>query len=167
MKPQHLNEYRRFGLFAILCIFTKGQNKMQQFLLFIGQHWMLVLLFIVILGAIIWLETQGKVSGMSRVSPQEAINMINRQSAVVFDIRDKNAFTQGHIAHSHNFSQSELSSKDLSKYQESPIILVCNTGTSAPKLGQTLKAKGLKQLYFLQGGITAWTNANLPLVKKR
>lgn len=141
--------------------------NMQELLVFIGEHWILVLLFVVILGAIIWLETQGKVGGMSRLSPQEAINKINREDAAVFDIRDRSAFDKGHIANARNLSQADLNNKDLSKYQERPVILVCNTGTTASKLGSKLKGKGLKQLFFLQGGVTAWTNANLPLVKKK
>lgn len=140
---------------------------MQQYLLFAGQHWMLVLLFIIILGAIIWLETQGKVSGMARVSPQEAINLINRESAVVYDIRDKTLFNQGHIAHAKNVTSSELEGKDLSKHKEIPVIIVCNTGVGAPKLGTKLKQQGLTKLYFMQGGVNAWTAANLPLVKKK
>ena len=140
---------------------------MQQYLLFAGQHWMLVLLFIVILGAILWLETQGKVSGMARVSPQEAINLINRESGVVYDIRDKSLFNQGHIAHAKNLTSSELESKDLSKYKDTPLIIVCNTGVNAPKLGTKLKKQGLTRLYFMQGGVNAWTAANFPLVKKK
>lgn len=140
---------------------------MHELLLFIGEHWMLVLLFVVILGAIIWLETQGKVGGMSRLSPQESINKINRENAIVFDIRDRSAFDKGHIAHARNFSSSELGNKDLSKYKDRPIILVCNTGITASKMGSKLKAKGLQQLFFLQGGLNAWTSNNLPLVKKK
>lgn len=140
---------------------------MQQFLLFVGQHWMLVLLFIVILGAIIWLETQGKVSGVARVSPQQAIDLINRQSAVIYDIRDKSLFNQGHIAKAKNLTASELESKDLSSYKDTPVLIVCNNGVSAPKLGAKLKQQGLSKLYFIQGGINAWTAANFPLVKKK
>lgn len=140
---------------------------MQQFLIFAGQHWMLVSLFIIILTAIIWVETQGKVSGMARTSPQEVVNLINRESAVVFDIRDKKLFSKGHIAHAQNFSSSELGNKDLTKYTEKPMIIVCSNGLNAPKLGTKLKQQGLTRLYFLQGGINAWTSANLPLVKSK
>jgi rhodanese-related sulfurtransferase len=133
---------------------------------FAGQHWILVLLLIAILGALIWLETQAKVGGMARVKPQEAIHLINRDSAVVIDVREKNQYKEGHIAKALHMTKSDLGSKNLSKYQEKPVILVCNTGVAAPKMSDELKKQGITQLYFLQGGMSAWYTEGLPVVKK-
>lgn len=139
---------------------------MQNVLIFVTHHWLLVAIFIILLVTLIWLETQGKVSGMSRVSPQQAVTMINRQDAVVFDIRDKTLYSKGHIAGAQHLSTEQLDTKDMSKYVEKLAIFVCGNGASAPKIGNQLKKLGLTKVFFLQGGITAWQGANLPLVKK-
>jgi rhodanese-related sulfurtransferase len=150
-----------------LRLFQAAQGfTMQNFLVFVVHHWFLVAIFIILLVALIWLETQGKVSGMARVSPQQAVNMVNRQDAVVFDIREKGLFNKGHIAGAQHLSTEQLETKNLSKYVEKPAIFVCGNGASAPKIGNQLKKLGLTKVFFLQGGITAWQAANLPLVKK-
>ena len=139
---------------------------MQNALIFVTHHWLLVAIFIILLVALLWLETQGKVSGMSRVSPQLAVTMINRQDAVVFDIRDKSLYQQGHIAGAQHLNIEQLETKNMSKYAEKPVIFVCGNGANAPKIGNQLKKLGLSNVFFLQGGITAWQAANLPLIKK-
>ena len=77
--------------------------------------------------------------------------MLNRQQAVIFDTRDKQAFAQGHIAQAQHLPASLLEQKALSKYKDKPVILVCSNGTPATKLATQLKKKGLQQLYFLKG----------------
>jgi rhodanese-related sulfurtransferase len=139
---------------------------MENIIPFILHHWLMVFILIALLVALLYIETQGKVKGMIRVSPEAATNLINRENAVIIDIRDKSAFNKGHIAQAINFSVDELNNKELKQYLETPVILVCTTGTTVLSLGTKLKEKGLTKLYFLQGGISAWQAANLPLVKK-
>jgi rhodanese-related sulfurtransferase len=139
---------------------------MENILPFIIHHWLMVGILIVLLVALLYIETQGKVKGMSRVDPEKATHLINRENAVVIDIRDNSAFSKGHIAQAINIPASEIGNKDLTKYLAKPLILVCNTGMTVTTLGKKLKQQGLTKLYFLQGGIAAWQAANLPLVKK-
>ena len=137
---------------------------MQNLLLFLSHQWLAVSVFVILLVALLWLETRGKVNGCQRLEPQQVVDMLNRQQAVIFDTRDKQAFAQGHIAQAQHLPASLLEQKELSKYKDKPVILVCSTGTQATKLATKLKKKGFQQLYFLQGGITAWKAANLPLI---
>ena len=139
---------------------------MENAITFVIHHWLLVGILIVLLVALLYIETQGKVKGMTRVNPETATNLINRENAVVIDIRDNSAFTKGHIAAAVNIPSSELAHKDLKKYLELPVILVCSTGATVTTIADKLKQQGLTKLYFLQGGIAAWQTANLPLVKK-
>lgn len=139
---------------------------MQNFLIFLSHQWLLATALLVLIIALFWLETQGSVSGMKRITPPAAIDLINKQDATVFDIRDKQAFNKGHIANSKHLLREDLKTKKMDKYKDKPIILVCYSGVSVQKLAPQLKKLGFTQAYFMQGGITAWQNANLPLVKK-
>ena len=143
---------------------TKGWN-MQHLFIFITHHWLAVTVLIILLIALIWLESKGKVSGNTRLNPQQTVQLINREHAVVFDTRAKDLFSQGHIAGAIHMPETTLTNKDLHKYKDKQIILVCSNGTHAPKLGSKLKQQGLTKLYFLQGGMAAWSTANLPTVK--
>jgi rhodanese-related sulfurtransferase len=138
---------------------------MDNFITFIINHWFMAALLIILVVALIYLETQGKVKGMNRVTPQLATQLVNKENAVIIDIRDASAFNKGHIAQAVNIPASELASKNLTAYLETPVILVCNTGTTVTTITDKLKQHGLTKLYFLQGGIAAWQAANLPLVK--
>ena len=136
-------------------------------ILFATHHWLLVTIFIVLATALIWVETQGKVGGVSRLNPQQAIHLINRENAAIFDLRDKGQFEKGHIANAISLNATELDSKSFDKYKEQPVILICGAGANAAKYGTQLKQHNMTKLHFLQGGIEAWKQANLPLVKKR
>jgi len=138
---------------------------MQNLLIFISHQWLAVVIFVILLLALLWIETQGKVGGCKRLNPQQVVHMLNRESAVIFDLRDKNAFSQGHIAGALHIPESTLASKNLGKYKDKPIILISAGSTHPPKLSNKLKPHGLHKLYFLHGGMGAWTNANLPTVK--
>ena len=139
---------------------------MQQFLMFMIEHWFLSGLLIVLVIALIWLETQGSVGGMKRLTTGQAIQVINKEHGVVIDIRDRDAYNKGHIANALHIPHDDIAHKDLKAYQNTPIIVVCTAGVSAQKLGKELKAQGLNLLYFLQGGMNAWHAENLPVVKK-
>ena len=45
------------------------------------------------------------------------------------------------------------------------MIMVCHTGTRAALAGHTLQQLGYTDVALLEGGITAWQAAGLPLVE--
>lgn len=140
---------------------------MEQVLPFITKHWFLVALFLI---AFIWLiieETRRKGGGV-RLTPQLTTQLINKEKAVVLDIRDVNAFGSGHITGAINIPLPTLdnSVKQLEKYKERPLVVVCATGQKASVVMNKLRKQGYTKIYILAGGIAAWKNANLPLVTK-
>lgn len=140
---------------------------MQQFLDFSLRHWELWLALFVILILLALLELRNKMSGFRGISPQETTFFINRETGVVIDIRDSDAFVKGHIASAINTPLNDLSNQlsRLEKHKDKTIIIVTN-GTQTPgKAGIVLKDKGFSKIHYLNGGITAWQGAGLPLVK--
>jgi rhodanese-related sulfurtransferase len=61
-------------------------------------------------------------------------------------------------------SKEELGA--LEKHKTSPIVVVCNAGISAKTAAKVLAKKGFENVSVLNGGIQAWTTANLPVIKK-
>lgn len=80
-------------------------------------------------------------------------------------MRDKDIFTKGHIVDAIHLKNTEAAPKTLEKYKNTPIILTCSKGIQSAQLANTLKTQGFENVYVLQGGIEAWTQASLPLVK--
>lgn len=136
----------------------------EQLFEFIGNHFILVGLFIALLFA--FLVNEGKQGGAA-ISTSNLVNLINRENAVVIDIRDKKEFNLGHIAGAINIPYSQLDSRvsELEADKEKPVVVVCKMGQNSGAAGRKLKAQGFTNVRRLSGGMSEWTASGLPLVK--
>ncbi len=133
---------------------------------FLINHFILSSLFILLLGAVIYVEMIGGAKGVKKISPQEAIHLINREQALVVDLRDAAAYKAGHIVNAVQITPSELlTHKKLEGKVELNIILVCASGTQSPAQAAHLSKKGFLKVFYIGGGMGAWRAENLPVVK--
>lgn len=141
---------------------------MGQFLEFLAHHWLLTLAFVAILGALLGTYVYGGLRAGSKVSPLDATRLINRDEAVVIDVRDEGEFKQGHILNAIHVPVKALPERvgKLENYRDRPIITVCRNGQRSASASAVLRKQGFARVYTLSGGLLAWENANLPLVKK-
>ena len=102
------------------------------------------------------------------VAPQQLTDLVNRQDGLVLDIRPVADFGKGHIVGAVNAPLSKLDSmsKELERYKERPVIIVCAQGMTAVNACKLLKKQGFAQLYRLGNGMQAWSAENLPISKK-
>ncbi len=137
---------------------------MDQLFEFIGNHPILVGTFLVLLVLFIRNETQ---RGGRTVSPQELVNLVNREGALVLDVRDGKEFGAGHIVDAVNIPHGALEGRlsEIDKYKEKPVAIVCKVGQHAGSAGTVLKKAGFQNVARLAGGMTEWRNQNLPVVK--
>ncbi len=137
---------------------------MSQLFEFVGNHPILVGIFAVLLTLFIRNETQ---RGGRGVSPQELVNLVNREGAVVIDVRDSKEFAAGHIVDAVNVPHTSLEGRlaELEKYKEKPVTIVCKMGQHAGTAGAVLRKAGFASVSRLSGGMTEWRNQNLPVVK--
>ncbi len=132
---------------------------------FIIKHWLLCVAFIVVLLLTLINEWLRQKKNAKELSPQAAVDLINNEEAVVIDLRSKEAFKKGHIIDSVNAQADDFAQAKMNTYKDKKIILVCDRGTQAISVAATIQTQGYKP-FILSGGITAWQNADLPLVKK-
>lgn len=140
---------------------------MQDFTVFIARHMELFYALAAILIALTFIEFLRTKRSNFHVGPNEAVQLINKHKAVVIDIRAKDNYGSGHIVDSLNISAQDLTNKPqkLDKYKGKPVILVCNTGMQTQKIAASLKKQGYTA-FSLSGGMRAWSEAQLPLVKE-
>ncbi|GEK73178.1 MULTISPECIES: rhodanese-like domain-containing protein [Halomonas] len=133
---------------------------------FVQNHPLLVAAFALVLVA--WIAYEIRSGGANGVTTSEATQLVNREDAVVLDVRDKNDFKAGHIAGARNIPQSSLDSRlgELEKYKGKPIIVACKHGQTAGVAMAKLTKAGFERVYKLKGGMTQWQTDGLPLVKK-
>ncbi|MCH8141013.1 MAG: rhodanese-like domain-containing protein [Gammaproteobacteria bacterium] len=137
---------------------------MDQVIEFIGNHPFLIGSFVLLLAIFVRNETR---RGGHAVSAQQLVNMVNRENAVVLDVRDKKEFDQGHIVNAVNIPFAALSGRidELKKYREHPVVVACKQGQHAGSAGTLLRKAGFDNISRLTGGIAEWRNQNLPVVK--
>ncbi len=139
---------------------------MNDIILFLLHHWALSGAFILLVIAVIYLETKGSARGVKKISSQQAVQLINRENALVVDVREINAYKEGHILNAIHVLPSELSdNKRLIDRKGLAIILVCSNGMQSPALAANLVKQGFSAVYYLSGGIASWKAEHLPVVK--
>src|SRR5581483_5275238 len=104
-------------------------------------------------------------TGGSSVTPQDATLMMNRQDAVVLDLRGADEFGKGHVINARNVPLAQLEGRagELQRYKSKPVI-VCEDGVRASGAA-ALRKMGFGQVYTLSGGVAAWQQAGLPVEK--
>ena len=136
---------------------------------FIANHLFLCTLFVSILMLLIWNFVGDSVTGMKPLTPAEATNLINRENAIILDLRSESDFGQGHIINAMNIPAKQLSdsSSKLEKHKDVPIVVYCQNGSESSRMIRELKQKGFEKLHFLRGGLEAWQNSNFPVTKTK
>jgi len=99
------------------------------------------------------------------VNTAEATHLINREDALVLDVRDPGEYGSGHILGAKNVPVSRLGDGELTKRKERPVIVYCDGSDRSPKAVGLLKKQGFTRVVNLSGGLRAWQQAGLPIEK--
>lgn len=142
---------------------------MQELIEFARANSILSVAFVGLTLALVVTEVRRLFRGYKSVSPAQVTELMNRQDAVVVDLRGLAEFERGHIVGARHLLPSEATPehKVLAKAKEQPLVLVCAAGMTAPGIAEKLVKAGFKQVHVLDGGVAAWQGASLPLVKGR
>lgn len=140
---------------------------MDNLIQFIINNWYLCLALIIVLALLIRHETSATIAGVPFLSVQEIVAKINHAHAVIIDIRDVAAYDGGHILDAISMPQEKVKDnmKKLYRYRAKPLIVTCENGQQSPRFVTVLRKEGFKELFGLKGGINAWREAGLPLIK--
>lgn len=133
---------------------------------FIGNHYILCAIF---LGLLILLAITEIRRGGRSIGSAQLTSWLNRDEAVIVDIRSSKDFGTGHITDSLNIPVDKFSSRmvELNKFKESKIIVIVdNQGQHSGAICRDLKKAGFN-VAKLSGGVSNWKADGLPLVKKK
>jgi len=103
----------------------------------------------------------------ANLGPSDAVLLINRSNALVLDVRDEAEYAAGHITDARNIPFAALDARiqELGKFKDKPILVNCQAGMRSGKAVSILQKHGFSKVYNLQGGLNAWQQAKLPVVK--
>jgi len=136
---------------------------------FLGNHLYLTLGFIGVLLALVVSEAQRFTRGYKALTPAGLTHLINRENALVIDVSSLQDFEKGHVPGARHvaMSQFDAENKDLVKAKELPVAIYDRGGQMSGTAAQRLVKAGFSRVYWLEGGLAAWTEAQLPLAKRR
>lgn len=136
---------------------------------FLGRHPLPSLMLLGITVALVVTELRRLTSGFRRIGPAQTTALMNREGAVVIDLRAAADFKAGHIPNSRHVPAAQLTAdhRHLAGSKATPVVLVCKTGQSAGASAAALLKAGFEKVHVLEGGIAAWQQADLPLAKGR
>jgi rhodanese-related sulfurtransferase len=111
-------------------------------------------------------ELRARAQSSAAVSATEAVRLINH-GAVLIDVRSAADFKAGHIGGARNIPGNEIvdGAKSMEKFRDKTVITCCETGATSASAARELVRQGFKNVLNLRGGLSAWRQDNLPVVK--
>jgi rhodanese-related sulfurtransferase len=130
---------------------------------FILDNWMIMSVALASGGMLLWPTLMS--GGAGALTAAAAVQLINREKAVVIDICEATEFAAGHVGGAKNVPLSQLEEKlpSVVKNKGVPVILVCQTGARSSRATAIAKKLGYEKAQSLSGGLGAWRAANLPV----
>ena len=143
--------------------------NLEELLAFASRHMMLAVALVGLTLAILYTEVARLFRPYKVLRPAALTSLINSENALVVDLSATAEFEKGHIPGSKNVVQSQFDpeNKQLANAKSLPVVAVCRTGQASAAAAKRLKQAGFENVYWLDGGILAWQQADLPLVKGR
>jgi rhodanese-related sulfurtransferase len=143
--------------------------SLEALLAFARSSPILSLAFVGLSLALVYNEIARLFRGYQSLTPAALTTLLNRDGALLVDVSAAADFEKGHIAGARSLvlSQFDPAGKLLAKAKEQPVALVCRNGQASAEAAQRLVKAGFSQVRWLDGGVAAWQQANLPLVRGR
>lgn len=135
---------------------------------FLFDNWTLFLVAFTSGAMLLWPAIRsGALGGGGALAPNAAVQLMNREKAVVVDVSEAEEFATGHIGGAKNIPVNEIEAKleAAVKNKALPLILICPNGARANRVAVVAKKLGYDKALAMAGGLNAWKAANLPLEK--
>ncbi len=105
------------------------------------------------------------------VQPREAYRLLGagerHPGLVVLDVRTAEEYRAGHLpdAIPMDYYQPDFRARLATLDRDIPYLIYCRTGVRSGRTFQMMEELGFTRVYDLRGGIRAWRQTGLPLVR--
>ncbi|MDX5326347.1 MAG: rhodanese-like domain-containing protein [Bacteroidota bacterium] len=110
--------------------------------------------------------TQEQTRGTYRDVDVNTFADLKQGEGILLDVRTPEEYSQGHLEGAMHIDfygqdfQNEISKLD----KDTPVYVYCRSGGRSGKTMDMMKQMGFKEVYNLDGGITAWQGSGKPVV---
>ncbi len=132
---------------------------------FVLANWMLIAVALVSGGMLLMPMLTG--GGGAGLTPAAAVQLINREKAVVIDVCEPAEYQAGHVGGARSIPLGELESKlpGAVKNKATPLVLLCASGMRSGRAVAIARKLGYDNAQSLSGGLKSWREASLPIEK--
>jgi rhodanese-related sulfurtransferase len=124
--------------------------------------------FVVVLLMVIKTEMDHQTSRAFKLNPVNAIRMMNDGDTLLLDVRETADYGKSHIKDAKNVPSSSLKDKlkDILQYKDKAVLAYCASGATSAQACKTLKNAGFTNVHSIDGGLSGWLDAKLPVTEK-
>lgn len=142
-------------------------NSNASLIQFVVNNWPLVLALVASGAMLVWPLVQRRLSPAREVGALAATQLINRQDALILDLREGAEYAAGRVPNALHIPLAQLEARrgELAKFVSRPIIAYCDRGQSNRSAVSALSKLGFTEVFTLHGGLRAWSDAGMPLEK--
>ncbi|MFC3122346.1 rhodanese-like domain-containing protein [Agaribacter flavus] len=141
---------------------------MDHFIEFARDNMVLSIIWVALVVMLIYSYIAPMLSSVKRVNNHQATLLINKEDAIVLDIRPQKDFKTGHIHGATQIKPDDVRNANFSKLEKeknTPIIVVCAMGNLASGTANSMSKQGFANVSILEGGMSSWQSASLPVSK--
>lgn len=126
----------------------------------------IVIALVVGLLAAVWFANANR-TPVRELDPLQASQIIADHNALVLDVRPSGAYVRERIANAVSVPIEDLERRldDLAPAKDRSIVVYCGDGNTGERATRTMTELGYTDTANVRGGIAAWKNAGLPVVK--
>lgn len=123
-----------------------------------------IALIAVIIGGVM-LFSRNKAESKTLISPNTYTQDFESRDHILLDVRTVAEFNEGHIEGATNIPVEELDRYLDRLPKDKTIVVYCRSGNRSATAATLLKNEGFSSVYDIDGGLIAWGQAKLPLVR--
>ena len=110
---------------------------------------------------IISLESKLLFGKVKPINHDKLTQLLNNTKVVLFDLRDSDEYSKGHIVSAKNISFDDIAS--CKTKDEVTLVTYAASDSDAQKAATAFSSKGVQEVFYLEGGINSWIENNMPL----
>ncbi len=117
--------------------------------------------------------TLGAVFGVQQLQAADGVDVkqaqsMSKQGALLLDVREPEEYSAIHAPNAKLIPLGEMGSrlKEIEAYKNKPVAVMCRSGRRSAKAVALLQDAGFSQVSNVQGGILAWEQAGLEVIKQ-
>ncbi len=99
----------------------------------------------------------------SRLSTDEAQQMLGKDQIVLVDVRGKEDYMKGHIPGARSIELEQVYSRIRELSGAPALLFVCYRGMTSALACEVAAAAGHEEVYNLEGGMDGWLSRKLPV----